>query len=316
MELARRAAAILTEGAQDPPARRPRRLTSAECERRWRRWVLWLLRVCAVAEHTSVLQRLDQQAAEANALADARCLRAQTASPPQNRKASNKKGKSAFKPVHRGDELAASKSVRGKPFPRDPKDCQHPPDAMEERANANLAWWTCSLCGSRWERTSERVEQVITAPAIACDDIRQKPAPLCKTCSGGTELRRDPATDQAYWGCKAFPRCRWACKPEVDVRIMMVKAPKSPRPTGLPANLVIALDEDEDIETQAELTHEAQVEELMSTGLTKAQAIQQLVQNMTSLDQVQRWLEWWLQNSDELHGLEEPSNSSTRRASA
>ncbi|CAE7294085.1 unnamed protein product, partial [Symbiodinium necroappetens] len=49
-----------------------------------------------------------------------------------------------------GQPLARSKAH--KTFAVEPQACQHPPDKLRCRANAIFQWWTCTLCGSRWQR--------------------------------------------------------------------------------------------------------------------------------------------------------------------
>ncbi|CAE7937667.1 GIP [Symbiodinium sp. KB8] len=56
-----------------------------------------------------------------------------------------------------GQPLARSKAH--KTFAVEPQSCQHPPDKLRCRANAISQWWTCTLCGSRWQR-NDTVETI------------------------------------------------------------------------------------------------------------------------------------------------------------
>lgn len=237
-----------------------------------------MLRVVATAAHTSVLARLDEMQKEKNRLADARAARASEDRPPiiKPRLAKPPKPLKMIK----GNLLAPSKTRR---YPIAPEACTHPDSHLKPRANDHLEWLTCLLCGSRWERLegpaaspAAWLEASAPAPAprppLAASSSAAGRVPPCKTCGKKLEARLNDS-GQPIWACSDFPTCKtmW-------------------RPTRATQATAVAIHSDtSDMETQEEEKGYVRViEQIMTLGASEEDAVNAVLQNMTSLDQVKQ----------------------------
>ena len=77
-------------------------------------------------------------------------------------------------PTGRGKALSISK---GK-FSRPAEQCEHPTESVKPRGNNVAIWWTCVLCGSRWERVEEALEDPYPEqPDEAAGEVLEDPYP-------------------------------------------------------------------------------------------------------------------------------------------
>ncbi|CAE6964999.1 GIP [Symbiodinium sp. CCMP2592] len=127
-----------------------KKLGIAKIEAAWRRITFRILMMLATARQQMVVDEFylndelkEEQKAASNEL----------------RNAKDKKKTAKSEHINQGIGQPLSRSKAHKTFALEPSACQHPPDKLRCRANANSQWWTCTLCGSRWQR-NDMVETI------------------------------------------------------------------------------------------------------------------------------------------------------------
>ena len=77
-------------------------------------------------------------------------------------------------PIGRGKALSISKGKFSMPA----EQCEHPTESVKPRGNNVAIWWTCVLCGSRWERVEEALEDPCPEqPDEAAGEVLEDPYP-------------------------------------------------------------------------------------------------------------------------------------------
>ena len=136
-----------------------RRMGTLRCEAAWKRVVQRVMIILATARQQMVVDSMVMSA-------DTEKLQPSSSSSFKG-EAKAKKPKDAH--IDQGIGKPLSRSKAHKTFAKEPQDCNHPPDKLRCRANAQFQWWTCTLCGNRWERTSEEVKTPADLPPTSED---------------------------------------------------------------------------------------------------------------------------------------------------
>ena len=116
----------------------------------WRSFVLRVFAVFNAAMWYQVVQMIQRRV---ETLAVTQEVKSISSTGKKKKRPSETKGQTIMA-AGRGKALPKS---TGKHMNHNPATCPH--DMMTTRANAHTTWWSCTRCGSRWERTDSALMQ-------------------------------------------------------------------------------------------------------------------------------------------------------------
>ena len=120
-----------------------KKLGTAKVEMAWKRITARILMMLATARQQMVVDEFYLQDQIEDNQKEKASSSHQTTQKPRTKKTTN---------VSQGIGQPLARSKAHKTFALEPSACQHPPDKLRCRANSVSQWWTCTLCGSRWQR--------------------------------------------------------------------------------------------------------------------------------------------------------------------
>jgi len=109
----------------------------------------------------------------------------------------------AERPMAKGKPMSRSTANKGKPFDLEPNVCNHPPGLMQTRGGqGGVKWYTCLLCGSRWERvygplTAKAPPEVPPCPTRAAPKAQATASSERATTETGSSRASTPPVDAA-----------------------------------------------------------------------------------------------------------------------
>ena len=127
-----------------PEPQPQRRMGTQRALATWKRMAQTILLMLATARQQMVVDQLVKKNNEPEL------------NPPSSSTSSfkgQKKAKDA--PVNQGLGKPLTRSKAHAKFNKEPSECNRRSDALRCRANSKATWWTCTDCGSRWQRPEE-----------------------------------------------------------------------------------------------------------------------------------------------------------------
>ncbi|CAJ1392757.1 unnamed protein product [Effrenium voratum] len=133
-------ACLESDGEQE----KVKKMGVAKCVHVWRRLVLALSTMLVTARQQAVVDYLAKRAHHND--------ENEEHSKNKNQRSQVRKPKDPDREIPQGIGKPLPRSQAQKHWALEVKECQHPAEHLRCRANRHGSWWTCLLCGARWER--------------------------------------------------------------------------------------------------------------------------------------------------------------------
>ncbi|CAJ1437918.1 unnamed protein product [Effrenium voratum] len=133
-------ACLESDGEQE----KVKKMGVAKCVHIWRRLVLALSTMLITARQQAVVDYLAKRAHQND--------ENEEHSKNKNQRSQVRKPKDPDREIPQGIGKPLPRSQAQKHWALEVKECQHPAEHLRCRANRHGSWWTCLLCGARWER--------------------------------------------------------------------------------------------------------------------------------------------------------------------